>query len=139
MNSGVVLSSFQEGRNPMRPVVVVLSTLAIGLATATLAQAPRQPKVSPPASKTEPWLQELPARRGLEPRPKSADRSVRTDINSASLKELLGLKNIGRTRADDIIKGRPYDDKDELVNRKILPHEVYDDIKDAVVAGHQSN
>src|SRR5438128_1724575 len=95
--------------------VLGLCTLAVYLATAAFAQAPapRQPEVSPPASQTEPWLQELPARRGLEPRPKSADKGVLTDINSATLKELLGLKDIGRSRAEDIIKGRPYNDKDD--------------------------
>jgi DNA uptake protein ComE-like DNA-binding protein len=121
--------------------IVGLSALAVHLATAALAQAPapHQPEVSPPASQTEPWLQELPARRGLEPRPNSADEGVLTDINSATLKELLGLRDIGRARAEDIIKGRPYNDKGDLVKRKILPPEVYDEIKDAIVARHQSN
>jgi len=91
--------------------------------------------MSPPASQTEPWLEALPARRGLEPRPKSVDKGVLIDINSATLKELIGLKDIGRTRAEDIIKGRPYNDKHDLVERKILPPEVYDEIKDAIVAG----
>jgi DNA uptake protein ComE-like DNA-binding protein len=118
-----------------------LSTLGLFLATAALAQAParHQLEVTPPASQTEPWLEELPARRGLEPRPNPADKGVLIDINSATSKELISLKNIGRTRAEDIIKGRPYNDKDDLVKRKILPPEVYDEIKDAIVARHQSN
>jgi competence protein ComEA len=112
--------------------------LSIGLllATAAFAQVPprQRSEVIPPASQTAPWLQPLPSRRGLEPRPKSTDARGPTDINSATVKELIGLKGIGRTRADDIIKGRPYRDKNELVKRKILPPEVYDAIKNAIVA-----
>ena len=36
----------------------------------------------------------------------------------------------------DIIKGRPYYDKHDLLKRNVLPPGVYDEIKDAIVAGH---
>jgi DNA uptake protein ComE-like DNA-binding protein len=61
---------------------------------------------------------------GLEPR--STNTRGLADINSATVKDLIGLKGIGRTRAADIIKGRPYRDKHDLVKRKILPPDVYD-------------
>jgi DNA uptake protein ComE-like DNA-binding protein len=111
-----------------------LSIIGVQLATAAFAQAParQQSEVAPPASQTAPWLQPLPSRRGLEPR--STDTRGLTDINSATVKELIGLKGIGRTRADDIIKGRPYKDKYDLVKRKMLPPEVYDEIKNVIVA-----
>jgi len=44
------------------------------------------------------------------------------------------LKGIGDARADAIIKGRPYKGKNELVDRKIVPENVYADIKDKVIA-----
>jgi competence protein ComEA len=115
-------------------VLVGLSMIGSQLATAAFAQAParQQSEVVPPASQTAPWLQPLPARRGLEPRPTDARGLV--DINSATAKELIGLKGIGRTRADDIVKGRPYKDKYDLVKRKILPPEVFDEIKNVIVA-----
>lgn len=56
------------------------------------------------------------------------------DLNSASREELLKLKGIGDARADAIIKGRPYKGKNELVDRKIVPESVYNDIKDKVIA-----
>ena len=56
------------------------------------------------------------------------------DINSASKADLEKLKGIGPARADAIIKGRPYKGKDELVQKKIIPQNVYDDIKDQVIA-----
>ena len=56
------------------------------------------------------------------------------DINSASKPDLVALKGIGDKRADDIIKGRPYKGKDELVQKKIIPKGVYDGIKDKIIA-----
>ena len=44
------------------------------------------------------------------------------------------LKGIGEARATDIIKGRPYKGKDELVEKKIIPESVYADIKDEIIA-----
>ena len=49
------------------------------------------------------------------------------DINSASKAELQALKG-------DIIKGRPYKGKDDMLQKKILPQGVYDGIKDKVIA-----
>ena len=56
------------------------------------------------------------------------------DLNTASREELVKLKGIGDVRADAIIKGRPYKGKNELVDRKIVPENVYNDIKDQVIA-----
>jgi competence protein ComEA len=111
-----------------------LSMIGVQLATAAFAQAPgrQQPEIAPPLSQTAPWLQPLPARRGLEPRPTNTRGLI--DINSATVKELIGLRGIGRTRAADIIKGRPYKDKSDLVKRKILPPDVYGEIKNIIVA-----
>jgi competence protein ComEA len=56
------------------------------------------------------------------------------DINSASEKELATLKGIGDVRAKAIVKGRPYKGKDDLVQKKIIPENVYADIKDQIIA-----
>jgi len=60
--------------------------------------------------------------------------AVLVDINSASKPELDALPGIGSARADAIIKGRPYKGKDDLVQKKIIPPNVYDGIKDRIVA-----
>ena len=60
------------------------------------------------------------------------------DINSASKDQLDKLPGIGAARADAIIKGRPYKGKDDLVNKKVIPQNVYDGIKDKIVAKQKS-
>ena len=60
------------------------------------------------------------------------------DINSASEKDLATLKGIGDVRAKAIVKGRPYKGKDELVQKKIVPQNVYDDIKEQIIAKQDS-
>jgi competence protein ComEA len=56
------------------------------------------------------------------------------DINSASAQQLDKLPGIGPARAQAIIANRPYKGKDELAQRKIVPPNVYDQIKDKIVA-----
>ena len=56
------------------------------------------------------------------------------DINSATKDQLDALPGIGAARADAIVKGRPYKGKDDLVNKKVIPQNVYDGIKDKIIA-----
>lgn len=66
----------------------------------------------------------------------AAASTGKLDLNSASEAELTALPGIGAARAQAIIKGRPYSGKDDLKRRKIVPANVYDGIKDRVIA-HQ--
>lgn len=63
-----------------------------------------------------------------------ATKPALVDINSASTAELDALPGIGHVRAQAIIKGRPYKGKDELLRKKILPSNVYEGIKDRIIA-----
>ena len=56
------------------------------------------------------------------------------DINSANEAELQTLSGIGPARAHAIIAGRPYKGKDDLVNKGIIPSNVYQGIKDKIIA-----
>ena len=56
------------------------------------------------------------------------------DINSASAEELDKLPGVGPARARAIIANRPYGGKDDLNNRKIIPPNVYNQIKDKIIA-----
>lgn len=61
-------------------------------------------------------------------------KTVLIDINRAKADELMTLKGIGEARAAAIIKDRPYARKDELVQKKIIPESVYNEIKDRIIA-----
>ena len=60
--------------------------------------------------------------------------SARVDINRASAAELMVLKGISKEEAEAIIRGRPYVRRDELVQKKIVPEAVYNEIKDRITA-----
>ncbi|ACK51729.1 helix-hairpin-helix motif protein [Methylocella silvestris BL2] len=75
-----------------------------------------------------------PAKPAAAPAKAATPAAALLDINSASEPELQALPGIGDKRAADIIKGRPYKGKDELVQKKIIPQGVYDKIKGQIIA-----
>jgi competence protein ComEA len=56
------------------------------------------------------------------------------DINSAPIDELKALPGIGDAYAQKIVDNRPYQTKDQLVSRKIIPQVTYNQIKDRIIA-----
>jgi len=56
------------------------------------------------------------------------------DINTATAEQLKVLPGIGDAYTEKIIKGCPYERKDELVQKKILPQATYEQIKCKIVA-----
>ena len=56
------------------------------------------------------------------------------DINTATVGELTALSGVDEPTANNIVDGRPYMRKDELVQKKVIPQATYDKIKDHVVA-----
>ena len=64
----------------------------------------------------------------------AAKADDKIDINRAKADELMKLDGIGEARAKAIIKGRPYNGKDDLVAKNIVPQAVYDKIADQIIA-----
>lgn len=60
--------------------------------------------------------------------------AVRADINHASVDELMKVPGMTRTWAGRIVRFRPYRSKQDLLDRGVLTSEVYDRIKDYVIA-----
>jgi DNA uptake protein ComE-like DNA-binding protein len=58
----------------------------------------------------------------------------RVDINHASVDELLKVPGLGRGWAVRIVRFRPYRGKQDLIEKGIVNSEVYDRIKDFVIA-----
>jgi competence protein ComEA len=99
----------------MLRLIAVLVALALALTSASpvLAQA------KDPAAKTD-----KPA----------ATKKAPLDINSASETELKALPGIGDAYAKKIVDGRPYKAKAELVQKRVVPQDTYDKIKDQIIA-----
>ena len=95
-----------------------------------LAQATQTPTTAPKAPATN-----LPKATGTAPAPQPpAAPAGLVDINSASEADLQTLSGIGPARAKAIIAGRPYKGKDDLVKKNIIPSNVYQGIKDQIIA-----
>jgi len=83
--------------------------------------APAAPTATKPASPAQPPTG-------------SQEQGGLVDINSASAEELDKLPGVGPARAKAIISHRPYNGKDDLAQRKVIPQNVYNQIKDKIVA-----
>jgi competence protein ComEA len=105
------------------PTLAQTPQTAPGKPTPPTAAAPKTPTMSPAAGTA--------AAPSAKP---SAASSTLVDINSASPAQLDALPGVGKARADAIIKNRPYKGKDDLSNRHIVPPNVYDGIKDKIIA-----
>lgn len=103
-----------------------LASLGVLLASPVLAQT------TAPSTTTRP-----PAASAAPAAPASSQEAL-IDINTASKDVLDKLPQIGSARADAIIKGRPYRGKNELVDKKIIPQNAYDAIKDRIIAHQKS-
>ncbi|OAS17308.1 DNA-binding protein [Methylobacterium platani] len=116
------------------PALIQAPALAQTPATSTPATRPA-PTAPAPTAPTAPRAPEAP--KAAAPATQAAKPAL-LDLNSASKQELETLKGIGAARSEAIIKGRPYRGKDELLSKKIVPSNVYEDIKDKVIARQKS-
>jgi DNA uptake protein ComE-like DNA-binding protein len=55
------------------------------------------------------------------------------DINSGSVDQLKTLPGIDGVYAQKIVESRPYQKRDELLSRKIIPEATYKKIKDRII------
>ena len=101
--------------------LVVVAALATSPAVAQTA-APANPQNTAPTA---------PAKS------KPARKTTLIDINFASKEQLEARPQIGPARAEAILKGRPYKNKDEFRKSKVIPANAYNAIKRKIVARQQ--
>ncbi|MEO8385441.1 MAG: helix-hairpin-helix domain-containing protein [Betaproteobacteria bacterium] len=111
----------------MKKIIALATALLIGATGAAFAQKQDAPKPAPAAK-----ADAKPAATAPVAAPEAKKDPM--DINSATEKELATLPKIGDVRSKAIIKGRPYNGKDDLINKKIIPQDAYDAIKDMIIA-----
>ena len=114
----------------MNKIITLAVALLIGASGAAFAQKQEAPKpaVAPAATPAA-----APAAKAVAAPAAEAKKEL-MDINAATEKELATLPKIGDVRAKAIVKGRPYNGKDDLINKKIVPQDAYDAIKDVIIA-----
>jgi DNA uptake protein ComE-like DNA-binding protein len=124
----IVTAKRRQGEITMR-----LNRYLAVIGISTLLALPAVAQTGPPSKSPSPSAAAAPSAMG-----KSAARSDKTsdlvDINSAGAEELDKLPGIGPARAKAIIAHRPYGGKDDLVQRKVIPPNIYNQIKDKVIA-----
>ncbi len=65
---------------------------------------------------------------------KAPPPEARVDLNHASVAELMKAPGMTRSWAERIVRFRPYRTKQDLLDRGVVTSEVYDRIKDYVIA-----
>jgi DNA uptake protein ComE-like DNA-binding protein len=102
----------ENGAMRIWPITIALSA---GILCTGLAVAPQTAPKAPPIPPLE----------------------ARVDINHASLEDLLKVSGMTRTWAGRIIRFRPYRTKQDLLDRGVVSGEVYDRIKEYIIAHRQ--
>lgn len=117
--------------------LMLAAAASLGLAfasTGALAQAPKDAKKAEAKADAKKPAEAPKA----DTKKQDAPKVELMDVNSASEKDLASLKGIGDVRAKAIVKNRPYKGKDEIVAKAKVPQNVYDAIKDQIIAKQDS-
>ena len=107
--------------NVRRYLIAIGLSMVLAMPIAAQTTSPSKSPGSPAATKPD-AATKSPATTGSQP------SGGLVDINSASAEELDRLPGVGPARAKAIIANRPYNGKDDLTQRKIIPPNVYSQI-----------
>jgi DNA uptake protein ComE-like DNA-binding protein len=122
MIRGIAGKAPEDENGPVRTQIRFMAALIVGLSFGPAWQnCSARPAQQPGSART--------ADGKTIPPPES-----RTDINHASVVELLKVPGMTPSWANRIVRFRPYRTKQDLLERGVLPSDVYDRIKNYVIA-----
>lgn len=113
--------------------LAALVLVAPALSAQAAPSQPAKPAASKPAM-AKPAMTKPAMAKPAAAASKAAAASNLIDINSATAAELEAVPGIGAAYSAKIIAGRPYANKQQLVQKKILPGNVYAKVKAHLVA-----
>ncbi len=122
----LLMEQFLQGRYVMKRLFILLCVCILAASTAIAAEK----RVLSPMLRAAAAEQE-PNAAATEVKP---EKGGLIDINSASLKQLKALKGVGVEYSERIVAGRPYFTLEQLVIRRIIPGDIYESIKDQLIA-----
>jgi hypothetical protein len=121
----------ENGCMPARARFAFVPVALLAAVAACWAACDAAPVAAAPQSNTAPSATQASAKSKSTPSP-----DARVDINHASAEELAKIPGLTPSWAGRIVRFRPYRSKQDLVDRGVLPSDVYDRIRDYVVAHH---
>lgn len=114
-----------------------MGLFALAIAAPVMAQpaTTTAPSTTSPSSTMAPATPTAPKASTSDARSSAtAPKADMVDINSATAAELKMLPGVSDGDATKIIQGRPYNDKSQLVSKKVVSEPTYEKIRDHVVA-----
>ncbi len=112
----------------MKTFAIAAAALALLTTAATAQQQPAQPSAASKAAEAVTKFMGTTA----STTPPAAAKAPLINLNKATAAELDTLPQIGDARAKAIVGGRPYKSVQDLLDRKIVPPNAFDAIKDKV-------
>ena len=94
----------------------------------------QQDQQAPPPGNQSSYPAETHKMTPAEKRDARSENGQPVDLNVASKKDLAALPGVGPDYAQSIIDARPFNSKEDLLRKKIIPQSTYDKIQDRVTA-----
>lgn len=104
------------------------------LALAAMAYAHQDQQAAPPPGNQSTYPAETHRMSPAEKSNTPSENGKMVDLNSASKKDLAALPGIGPDYAQTIIDARPFNSKEDLLRKKVIPQATYDKTQNQVTA-----
>jgi DNA uptake protein ComE-like DNA-binding protein len=117
-----------QGKHVWFPIAYLLILGLICLGTVAFAADRARPQIDPQLQRPL----DIPLERLERPLQTPAGPIKPVDLNWASIEQLIALPGMSVTLAQQIIEGRPYHSKTELIQRHILSDTAYDRVRNLI-------